>query len=526
MLHTIYYVVPGWQGLHGVASVADSSPVNGVTPDVSTFLLRLSRTVRDNLAPRAGPGFLEDQLYSLSSILKILGTVAVTIDAENEADVLDLQRVLTEISAPDAAGTDTDSTDTGSDPMHPRAALARRIRAESLLNDPDARVSRVVHGYLERDLARPYVGLLGPSPAAPASLSSLAASEFTVEEDAARGRLLAVLAERLAQPESASPADVEFEAEAAGGYAAETRQVRVRSGPQSQSYIVRLQWPHNLMSKLARTVDIQAAAISVVASAGMAVPGVVLVEPDPDVVGTPFIVSEFVPGYVPTPWTADGRAFTDRLRPGHKQEFVAELVLMHSIGGRAHRLAPLVEGSTPLEHQRNRLAHLDELYHEVALRPDPVVEEVLAYLRDELPSPDDLVIVHGDYRPGNIIYDQETLHRRAVIDWDGVHLGNYHEDIGQILAWPFRDASGLACGLFEDTELLELYEQLSGRALRRPDTHYYQVAATFRRYIGFCVLARSWLDGGGDVRMARAWLALRNDRVELAKLLGITVPRG
>jgi aminoglycoside phosphotransferase (APT) family kinase protein len=514
------------------ASVADSSPVNGVTPDVSTFLLRLSRTVRDNLAPRAGPGFLEDQLYSLSSILKILGTVTATIDDENEADVLDLQSVLTEISAPESVAPVTVApvtvapvTGDAGDPGHPRAALARRIRKESLLNDPDARVSGVVRGYLERDLARPYVGLLGPSPAAPPSLSSLAASEFTVEEDAARVRLLAVLAERLPRPGAADPAEVEFEAEAAGGYAAETRQVRAGSGPRSQRYVVRLQWPHNLMSKLARTVDIQAAAISVVASAGMAVPGVVLVEPDPDAVGTPFIVSEFVPGYVPTPWTADGRAFTDRLRPG-KQEFVAELVLMHSIGGQDHRLAPLVEGPTPLEHQRNRLAHLDELYHEVALRPDPVVEEVLAYLRDELPSPDDLVIVHGDYRPGNIIYDPDTLHRRAVIDWDGVHLGNYHEDIGQILAWPFRDASGLACGLFEDTELLETYEQLSGRALRRPDTHYYQVAATFRRYIGFCVLARSWLDGGGDVRMARAWLALRNDRVELAKLLGIAVPRG
>jgi len=492
--------------------------LGSITPDISTFLLRLSRTVRDNLAPRAGPGFLEDQLYTLSSVLKILGTVGVTIDDENEADVLDLQTVLTEISARNTGGV--------GDPVHPRAALAQRIREKSLLNDPDAEVGSVVRGYLERDLARPYVGLLEPSPAVPPSLSSLAASEFTAEEDASRARLLSVLSQRLPRPESANRADVEFAEEAAGGYAAETRRVRVSCGSEAGSYIVRLQWPHNLMSKLARTVDIQAAAISVVASAGMAVPRVVLAEPDPDVAGTPFIVSEFVPGYVPTPWTADGRAFTGRLRPGHKQQFVAELVRMHSIGWRDPRLAPLVEGRTPLEHQRNRLAHLDELYHEVALRPDPVIEEVLAYLRDELPSPDGLVIVHGDYRPGNIIYDPETLDRRAVIDWDGVHLGNYHEDIGQILAWPFRDAGGLACGLFEDTELLELYEQQSGRALRRADTRYYQVAAAFRRYLGFCVLARSWLDGGGDVRMARAWLALRNDRVELARLLGIAVPRG
>jgi aminoglycoside phosphotransferase (APT) family kinase protein len=199
---------------------------------------------------------------------------------------------------------------------------------------------------------------------------------------------------------------------------------------------------------------------------------------------------------------------------------------MHSVDWRDERLAPLIEGATPAEHQRNRLSQVDELYHEVALRPDPLIEEVLAYLRDQLPSPDGLVVVHGDYRPGNIIYDPQTLRRQAVIDWDGVHLGDYHEDLGQILAWPFRDTSGLACGLFDDEELLELYEQRSGRPVSRAETHYYEVAATFRRYMGFCVLARSWLDGGGDVRMARAWLALSNDRVQLARLLGIAVPRG
>jgi aminoglycoside phosphotransferase (APT) family kinase protein len=477
--------------------------------------------VRESLAPRAGPGFLEDQLYTLASVLKILGTVSATIDDENEADSRDLRQVLSQA----LAGSGDAAAPVGGDgSVHPRAALAERIRAGSLLADPDARLSDAAHGYLERDLARPYVGLLGPTPAVPPSAVSLAASEFTAQEDRARDKLLSVLGERLAAAGSPRPAEVAFAEEAAAGYAAETRRVRVNRGGETESYIVRLQWPHNLMSKLARTVDVQAAAISVVGAAGVAVPGVVLAEPDPAAVGTPFIVSEFVPGYVPTPWTADGRAFTGRLRPGQKQQFVADLVRMHSVDWRDDRLAPLIEGATPAEHQRNRLAHVDELYHQVVLRPDPLIEEVLAYLRDQLPSPDGLVIVHGDYRPGNIIYDPQTLRRKAVIDWDGVHLGDHHEDLGQILAWPFRDASGLACGLFEDEELLELYERQSGLPVRRPETHYYQVAATFRRYMGFCVLARSWLDGGGDVRMARAWLALSNDRVQLARLLGIAVP--
>jgi aminoglycoside phosphotransferase (APT) family kinase protein len=514
--------------------VDEGHPAPGAAPDISTFLLRLSRTVRDNLATRAGPGFLEDQLYTLSSVLKILGTVSATIDDENEADARDLRQVLATALAgsEDPAGTEDADAAAGPvgpsavGPADPRAALAQRIRESSLLADPDAQRSGAARGYLERDLARPYVGLLGPAPDVAPSAESLAATEFTAQENQSRTRLLSVLGYRLAATGSPQPASAEFAEEAAAGYAAETRRVNVTRGGTSQSYVVRLQWPHNLMTKLARTVDIQAAAISVVASAGVAVPEVVLAEPDPGAVGTPFIVSEFVPGYVPTPWTADGRAFTDRLRPVQRQQFVAELVAMHSVDWRDDRLAPLVEGTTPAEHQRNRVAQVGELYHEVALRPDPLIEEILAYLRDELPIPDGLVIVHGDYRPGNIIYDPATLQRRAVIDWDGVHLGNYHEDLGQILAWPFRDASGLACGLFRDEELLELYEQQSGRPVRRPEVHYCEVAATFRRFMGFCVLARSWLDGGGDVRMARAWLALSNDRVQLARLLGIAVPRG
>jgi aminoglycoside phosphotransferase (APT) family kinase protein len=512
----------GRLGVRGTRIEAGATRVNegSPTPDISTFLLRLSRTVRDTLAQRADPGFLADQLYTLSSILKILGTVSATIEADNEADVRDLLQVLEQTAGwPGAAAS-------GPPPELPRAALAGQIASGSLLASPDPAVSGAMRQYLQADLARSYVGLLGPAPAVPPTAAALAATEFTAAEEQARTRLLAVLGERLAVPE-ATPDRVEFAAEAAAGYAAETRQVTVWHGAaKTADFIVRLQWPHNLMTRLARTVDVQAAVMPVVAEAGVAVAGVILAEPDPAVCGTPFIVSEYVPGYVPTPWTAQGREFTDRLRPVQREPFMAELVAIHSVDWQDSRLALLVEGPTPAEHQRNRVSAAAELYHEVALRPDPLIEEVLAYLRDELPPVDGLVIVHGDYRPGNIIYDPQTLARKAVIDWDGVHLGNYHEDLGQILAWPFRDAAGLACGLYQDDELLAMYEQLSGRAVRRADVHYYELAATFRRYIGFCVLARSWLDGGGDVRMARAWLALSNDRVQLARLLGIDMPRG
>ena len=111
-------------------------------PDISTFLLRLSRTVRDTLAQRAGPGFLADQLYTLSSILKILGTVSATIDAENEADVRDLLQVLEQTAGWPGAPV------SGWRPEPPRAALAGQIARGSLLASPDPAVSGAVREYL------------------------------------------------------------------------------------------------------------------------------------------------------------------------------------------------------------------------------------------------------------------------------------------------------------------------------------------------------------------------------------------
>ena len=69
--------------------------------------------------------------------------------------------------------------------------------------------------------------------------------------------------------------------------------------------------------------------------------------------------------------------------------------------------------------------------------PLPAVELGLRWLRANAPEPAEPRLVHGDFRLGNFIVDEDGL--AAVIDWELAHLGDPAEDIGWlcIRSWRF-----------------------------------------------------------------------------------------
>ena len=75
---------------------------------------------------------------------------------------------------------------------------------------------------------------------------------------------------------------------------------------------------------------------------------------------------------------------------------------------------------------------LEEAYRDLdALgEPHPALEWGLRWLLDHPPRELPTVVVHGDFRVGNLLVDGEGL--VAVLDWEFAHLGDQRED----LAWP------------------------------------------------------------------------------------------
>src|SRR3546814_15031690 len=62
----------------------------------------------------------------------------------------------------------------------------------------------------------------------------------------------------------------------------------------------------------------------------------------------------------------------------------------------------------------------------------PAIALAIRWCEDHLPAPADPVLVHGDYRMGNIMVDMaegQAGGLAAVLDWELAHLGDGHEDL-------------------------------------------------------------------------------------------------
>ena len=96
-------------------------------------------------------------------------------------------------------------------------------------------------------------------------------------------------------------------------------------------------------------------------------------------------------------------------------------------------------------------------------------------------QPSRTVLVHGDYRMGNLIVDGTGL--AAVLDWELVHVGEAYEDLAWfcIRAWRFGAPESLGAGGLGSIEsFLAAYEEASRTAVDRVAFHWWLVLATLR----------------------------------------------
>src|SRR5207248_742077 len=75
---------------------------------------------------------------------------------------------------------------------------------------------------------------------------------------------------------------------------------------------------------------------------------------------------------------------------------------------------------TALEQTREQLAALAE--------PHPALELAVRWLSARAPSCERLVLIHGDFRVGNLMVGPEGL--VGVLDWEFAHVGDPAEDLG------------------------------------------------------------------------------------------------
>jgi aminoglycoside phosphotransferase (APT) family kinase protein len=101
------------------------------------------------------------------------------------------------------------------------------------------------------------------------------------------------------------------------------------------------------------------------------------------------------------------------------------------------------------------------------------------WLRENRPPVDRVSLLHGDYRNGNFLFDEERGEITAVIDWELCYLGDRHSDLAYTMlpGWGSFDENGtfLVAGLMDEETFLDEYQRLSGLSVDRDRLDYYFV---------------------------------------------------
>ena len=142
---------------------------------------------------------------------------------------------------------------------------------------------------------------------------------------------------------------------------------------------------------------------------------------------------------------------------------------------RIHRIEPTeIDGLAPADVLSMTRLTLDELGE-----PHPAFEMAFRWLDDHRPDPRPPSLVHGDFRLGNVIVDDDGL--AAVIDWELAFVGNPMVDLGWLCAPAWRFGSPLpAAGVGTREALLAAYTDESGVEVTLDELIWWEVASSLR----------------------------------------------
>ena len=224
------------------------------------------------------------------------------------------------------------------------------------------------------------------------------------------------------------------------------------------------------------------------------VPPARFVDADGSLLGRPGVITGFVGGVTkPSDVTSArisglGTDFGLAWRGRLKDEFVTRLAQIHGVDWRNADLADFqVPDTDSRQAARWQVNWWARVWQDDVVEPLPIIALAERWLHENLPESSDLVLVHGDYRAGNFLFDEKTARMTAILDWELVHIGDFHEDLAWVVQGIFGhpDEAGvhLASGLMPRDAFLAAYAQASGRSIDARALHFYEVLGVWKTVI-------------------------------------------
>ena len=263
--------------------------------------------------------------------------------------------------------------------------------------------------------------------------------------------------------------------------------------------------PPGVLLPTAHQVEREHRILAALAGSGVPVPKVLALCEDDAVIGTAFYVMAHV----------DGRIFADPRLPGVEPESrralylstVAGLAAIHGVDVESVGLGGLGPPSGYVERQIRRWSRQYE-----ASRTDDIaaMDALVRGLPARLPPSPPTVLVHGDYRIGNLVFARDGDGLAGVLDWELATLGDPYADLAYLCMGYHHEEPGRpglvpypggASGVPPESELLDAYCRWTGIG-EVPHWRFYLAFSFFRLAAILQGVYRRGLEGNASSREA------------------------
>jgi aminoglycoside phosphotransferase (APT) family kinase protein len=250
----------------------------------------------------------------------------------------------------------------------------------------------------------------------------------------------------------------------------------------SGDYVLRRKPPGRLLPS-AHAVDREYRIITALARTTVPLPRTYALCEDGAVIGTAFFVMEWVSGRVMADPLLPGVSPGDRVRIYDSMNEV--LARLHTVDLEA---TGLTDYGRPGNYFARQIHRWTTQYRASETERIAAMEQLIAWLPEHVPADEQTTVVHGDFRPGNLIVHPTEPRVVAVLDWELSTLGSPLADLAYN-CMPYRLAPSTlggvlgadlaALGLPTEADYVATYCRRTGRA-GIPDWEFYLAFAMFR----------------------------------------------
>ncbi len=282
--------------------------------------------------------------------------------------------------------------------------------------------------------------------------------------------------------------------------------------------VLRKKPPGNLLPS-AHAVDREYRVMTALRGTDVPVPQTLLLCMDRDIIGTEFYLMEMVEGNVHHDPSLPGSSVEQRRQ--FYDSFARTLAALHSVRPEAVGLADLGRPKGFLGRQIDRWS---KQYRASQTENIEAMDKLMSWLPEHLVDDDEAAIVHGDYRPGNVVAGTDVPTIRALLDWELCTLGHPLSDLGYVCAMYHADVlstgrlKGIdhkALGIPTEQEFVELYCRHAGRT-EVPNHLFFVVFSLFRSAAIIQGVYKRGLDGNAASKDALTFGQLARLRSETA----------